>query len=86
MYNYNSACLIQGRSCPGATRIMYKDLEKRRLWRYNYIRRLDVRLRRAEAKRLRYATDEEYRERMKATAREWQARKRAEAKKAKEND
>lgn len=64
---------------------MYKDLEKRRQWRYNYIRRLDVRLRRAEAKRLRYATDEEYRERMKATAREWQARKRA-AEKTERND
>lgn len=55
----------------------YRDLEKRRLWRYNYIRRLDVKLRRAAAKRLKYATDEDYREKVKATAREWQARKRA---------
>lgn len=55
---------------------MYRDLEKRRLWRYNYIRRLDVRLRRAEMKRRKYAEDEEYREKIKANAREWQRKKR----------
>lgn len=55
---------------------MYRDLEKRRLWRYNYIRRLDVRLHRAEMKRRKYAEDEEYREKIKKTAREWQRKKR----------
>jgi hypothetical protein len=55
---------------------MYKDLEKRRLWRQNYYRRLDVKLRRAEMKRRKYAEDEEYRERCKAVAREWQRQKR----------
>lgn len=56
---------------------MYRDLEKRRLWRYNYIRRLDVRLHRAEMKRRKYAEDEAYREKVKAAAREWQRQKKA---------
>lgn len=55
---------------------MYKDLEKRRQWSHDYIRRLDVRLRRAAIKNKKYAEDEEYREKIKATAREWQRKKR----------
>lgn len=64
---------------------MYRDLEKRRIWRYNYIRRLDVRLHRAEMKRRKYAEDAEYREKVKATAREWQRQKRLREKQKKED-
>lgn len=53
----------------------YKDLEKRKQWAHDYIRRTDVKLRRAAMKNKKYAKDEEYREKVKATAREWQRKK-----------
>lgn len=56
----------------------YKDLEKRKEWSHNYIRRLDVKIRRSAMKNKKYAEDEEYREKIKATAREWQRKKRQE--------
>lgn len=56
----------------------YKDLEKRKEWSHNYIRRMDVKIRRSAMKNKKYADDEEYREKIKKTAREWQRKKRQE--------